>query len=93
MNAVVEINKIRKPVDFHPPDRFVVTIAFTNRLQVTGVVKKHGMAIHASLRGRNPGKSGGFHARMAIAAVNSVVSDVVFVAELHGLLASNVLPR
>ena len=91
MNAVVEIGKIRKPVDFYPLDRFVVAIAIADGLKVTGVVEKHGVTIHAGFRWRDPGKSGSFHACVAVAAVNSIVSYVMFVAELHGLFASNVL--
>lgn len=51
------------------------------------------MAVHAGFCRRNPREGGSFYARMAVAAVNSVVSHVMFVAELYGLLASNVLPR
>jgi len=92
MNAVIEVREICKTVDFHPFNRFVGAVAFPNRLEVSCVVKKHRMAIHAGFRRGNPGKGGGLHAGMAVAAIDSVVPDVVFVAELDWLLSGNVLP-
>jgi len=44
------------------------------------------MAFHAGLRRRNPGKPRKFPRGMTVAAVDAVVADVMFVAELHGLL-------
>src|SRR5215472_6375510 len=49
------------------------------------------MAIHTGFRRRNPGKGGSLHARMAVAAIDSVVAHVMFVAKLHGLFARDVL--
>src|SRR5215467_10583429 len=80
-------------MDFHPLNGFVVAVAVANRLQVTRIVEEYGMAIHAGFRRRDAGKGGRLHACMAVAAIDSVVPYVMFVAELDGLSACNVLPR
>ena len=51
------------------------------------------MAVHSGLRRRDAGNGGSFHAGMTVAAVDAVIADVMFVAELHRLLTRNVLPR
>ena len=93
MNAVIEVDEIGEPVDFHPLDGFVAAIAFADRLEVRRIIEQHRMAIHARFRLRNAGHGGSFDAGVAIAAVNAIVADVMFVAELHRLLTGDVLPR
>jgi hypothetical protein len=93
VNAVIEIDVIRQPVDANPLNRFIRSITFAYWLQISGVVEENGMAIHAGLGGRNPGGGGGFDAGMTIPAIDAVVANVVFVAELDGLLARDVLIR
>ena len=51
------------------------------------------MAIHAGLGGGYARDRGSFHGSMAVAAVDSVISDVMLVAKLHGLCTRNVLVR
>ena len=93
VNAVIEIGEIGQAMHFHPLDGFVGAVAVAHRLEVAGVVVKHGMAVHARLRWRNAGDRGGFHAGVAVAAIDAVVADVMLMAELHGLLTGNVLAR
>src|SRR6266849_4549786 len=93
MNAVIEIDEISQAVNFDPLDGFIAAIALADGLQVGCIIEKHRMAVHAGLRGRDAGNGGNFHAGMTVAAVNAVVADVMLVAELHRLLAGNVLPR
>lgn len=93
MNAVIEIGEFRKPVNFHPLNRFARAIAFPHRFQVSGVVEQNRVAIHTGLRGRDSGRGGSFNRSVTVAAINSVIAHVMFVAELHRLLAKNVLPR
>jgi hypothetical protein len=93
VDAVVEINVIGEPVHAHPLDGFVGAVTFAHWLQVTGGVEQHGMAIHAGLGGRNAGGRGGFDAGMTVAAIDAVIADMVFVAELDRLLAHHVLVR
>ena len=47
------------------------------------------MAIHTSLGRRYAREGRGLDSSMAIAAIYSVISDVVFMAELYGLFARN----
>ena len=91
MNAVIEINVVREPVNLHPMNRFVRAIAFAHRFQVADVIEQHGMAIHARLRRRNARVRGGFHAGVTVTAVNTVIAGVMLVAELNRLVASYVL--
>jgi hypothetical protein len=50
------------------------------------------VAIHAGLCRRESGNGGSFHAAVAVTAIDPVISDMMFVAKLHRLLARNVLP-
>ena len=93
VNAVIEVGEIPQPVHFYPLNGLIGTIAFAHRLQISGVIEQHGMAIHAGLGGRNSGGGGDFNRRMTIAAIDSVVADVMFVTELDRLFARDVLPR
>ncbi|HLZ93051.1 MAG TPA: hypothetical protein VKQ28_15175 [Candidatus Acidoferrum sp.] len=91
VDAVIEIDVVRQAMNTNPLDGFISTITFANWLQVTGVVEKDGMAIHAGFGGGNAGGGGSFHAGVTVTAIDSVVSHMVLVTELDGLLASYVL--
>src|SRR5258706_37281 len=93
VKAVIEIDEVGQAVNFDRLDGFVGAIALANRLEVGGIIEKHRMTVHAGFRRRNPGNRGSFHARMTVAAVDAVVADVMFVADLYWLLTRNVLPR
>ena len=49
------------------------------------------MAVHAGLGGGNAGLRRSFHAAVTIATINAIVTSVMFVAELNGLVADDVL--
>ena len=51
------------------------------------------MAIHAGLGGGYARDRGSFHGSVAVAAVDSIISDVMLVAELYRLRSRNVLVR
>ena len=93
VNAVIEINEVGKPLNLHPLDRLICPVTLADRLEVRSVRKQHGMAIHAGFCGRNACKGGSLNRGMTIAAVQSVIANVVLVAELYGLLTHNVLVR
>ena len=93
INAVIEIREISQAVYSYPLDGLARAIAFANRLEVIRVVEEHGVAIHTGFRGRNAGYSGGLHAGVTVAAIDAVVSHVMFVAELHRLFTRDVLTR
>jgi len=80
-------------VDLYPHNRFIAAIAFTDRLKVSSVFEQHRVAVHAGLGGGNTSLRRDFHAAVTITAVDTVVTGMMFVAELDGLLASDVLAR
>ena len=51
------------------------------------------MAVHAGFRRRDTSNGGSLDGGMTVAAVEPVIADVVFVAELHRLRAHNILVR
>jgi hypothetical protein len=51
------------------------------------------MAAHASFGGGNTGGSRGFDRSVAVATINSIIADVMLVAELHRLRTRNILAR
>src|SRR5260370_11799569 len=93
MNAVIEIYEIGQAMNFNPLNRFIAAIALANGLKVCRSVEENRMAIHAGLCRRNAGDGGSFHSGMTVTAVDAVIADEMFVAELHGLLTRNILPR
>ena len=78
-------------MDLYPHNRFIGAIAFTDRLKVSSVFKQHRVAIHAGLGGGNTSLRRSFHAAVTIPTINPIVTGMVFVAELDGLIADNVL--
>jgi hypothetical protein len=93
MNAVIEIDEVRQAVDFHPLDRLVCTITFTDGLEVRSVGVQYGMAVHAGFRRWDARNGRSLYGGVTVAAIESVIAYVVLVAELHRLRARNVLIR
>ena len=78
-------------MDLYPHNRFIGAIAFAHRLEVSSVFKQHRVAIHAGLGGGNTSLRRNFHAAVTIAAVDAIVTRMMFVAELDGLVTDDVL--
>ena len=93
VNAVIEIRKIAEAMDLHPLDRFAGSITLAHRLQITDVIEQNRVAVHTGFRGRDACGSGTLNRSMTVAAINAIVTHVMFMAKLHGLLAENILPR
>src|SRR6266536_431654 len=87
MNAVIEIDEARQVVHPRPLQRLPGAKTFTHRLQNRALSPDLRVAVHADLGGRNAGERGLFHRGVAISAINAVVTDVMFVAELDRLAA------
>ena len=87
MNAVIEIDVIGKIVDAPPLDRFARAKAGADGLKVRAVGPDLFVTVHADGRRRNAGRRRRFDRRVAIAAIDAVVADVVFVTELNWLVA------
>jgi hypothetical protein len=87
VNRVIEIGKVRQVVDADPFQRFTRLETRAHRFQVGTVRPNLLMTVHADGRGRNTGRGGSLNRRVAIAAINAVVADVVLMTELDWLLA------
>ena len=89
VNAVIEIDKAGKIMDSGPLDRFVFAKTFPDRRQHWSVGPNLAVAGHTGFRRRNTCKGAGFHRVMAIAAIDTIIPDMVFMAERDRLAASN----
>ena len=87
MNAVIEIDEARQIVHPRPLQRLPGAETFAHRLQNRTLGPDLRVAIHADLGGRNAGERGLFHRGVAVTAIDAVITDVVFMAELHRLAA------
>lgn len=93
VNAVIEINIISQAVYANPVNRLVRAITFADRLQIACAVKQHGMTVHARLSRWNACRRRELDTRVAVPAIDAIVADVVFVAELNGLITRYILIR
>lgn len=93
VNTVIKINKIGQPVHANPLNRVVGAITFADWLQIARGVKQHRMAVHAGFCGGNASGRGTLDAGMTVPAVDTVVPDVMLVAELNRLITGYVLVR
>lgn len=86
VDAVIEIDEVGQVMHARPLNRFSGSPAFKDRLKVRAVCEQNRVAIHAGRSRRNACEGGSLDRRVAIAAINAVVADVMLMAELHGLL-------
>jgi len=91
MNRVIEIRKVRQIMDPHPLERFPGLKAGPHRFKIRTVSPYLFMTAHTDLSRRHARRCRSLHRCMAIAAINAVVADVVFMTELNGLLTLYVL--
>jgi hypothetical protein len=87
MDAVIEIDKIRKIVNSCPRDRPVFPIAAPDRFQRWTIRPDLRVTIHAGLGGRDSGEGRVFDRRMTVSTIDSQSGDVVLVAEWNRLVA------
>src|SRR5579883_586301 len=85
MNAVVEIDEIGEFVHPNPGDGLIRQIAFTHRLEHGAVHPDLGMATHAGVRGRNACERRSLNRCVAVAAIDSVIRNVMLVTERNRL--------
>ena len=93
MNAVIEVSVVWQVVHPDPLNRFAGAEAGTNRLEIRAIRPNLLMAVHAGLCGWKAGRRSGFNRGVTIAAIQSIVSDVVLMTKLDWLLALDPLPR
>jgi hypothetical protein len=87
VNAVIEIDKIGKVVNSRPLDRLARAPALSDRFQIRAVCPDLRMAIHAGPGRRNPGEGEPLNSSVTIAAIYSVVANVMLMTELNRLFA------
>ena len=89
VNAVIEIGVIRQVVNSDPLNRFTAAKTDTNRFEIRALGPNLFVAIHAGVGRGHSGGSGGFDRRMTVAAIQTVVANMVLVTKLDRLLAFN----
>lgn len=92
VNAVVEIDVLRKVVNAVPFDRLVVTEARSNRLKIWSIGPKLAVTVHTRLGRGHAGRCRRLDRLVTITAIDAVIAHVVLVRELHWLLDLEILP-
>src|SRR5580704_8392475 len=85
MNAVIEINEVRKLVYPRPLQRLASLVAGADGLEQLGIRPDLRVAVHASLGARNAGETRSLNGSVAVAAVDAESGDVMLMTEGHGL--------
>jgi len=87
VDAVVEIGEVRKIVHASPSNRFARAPALADRFQIRTVSPDLCVTTHTGPSRGDSRKSALLNRSVAIAAIDAVVADMMFVAELNRLLA------
>ena len=85
MDRMVEVNVIRRLMDFHPRNRIAGFIAVAHRSQQRAVHLDLVVAIHARLRSRHVGVAGLFDVRVALPTIETELARVKRMTERHRL--------
>lgn len=93
VNTMVEIGVLGQVVHPLPLDRLIIAEARPNRFQIRAVCPDLRVTIHTRLGRRHTCRGRRFDRRVAIAAIDAVVTDMVFVAELDRLLLFEITAR
>jgi len=93
VNAVIEVCVFRQIVYPLPLDWFVVAKAGPHRFEIGTVSPDLAVAVHACLGGGHACGSRCLNGLMAVTAVDAVIADVVFMAELNRLLPLEIAAR
>ena len=91
VDRMIEISKIREVMNANPLQGLSVFETVAHRFEIRTVRPNLLVAIHANRGRRYSCRSRGLHGRVTIAAINAVIADVMFVAELDWLLALDIL--
>lgn len=89
VNAVVEVNVIRKVVHFDPFHGLAGLHAFADGREHRRVGKNLRMTLHACRGRRDAGESTFFDAGVTETAVDTDAADVMFMTKRHALFAGN----
>ena len=86
VDAVVEVDEACHIVHAVPLQRLANQKTLAHGLEGGTLSPDLGMAIHARLGRRDPREAAGLYRRVTVATVDTVVGNVVLVAERHGLI-------
>ena len=87
VNAVIEISVIGQIVNANPLDRLAGAKTRAHGLEIWTFGPNLLVTAHARVCRRQARGRGSFNRRVAVAAIDTVVADVVFVTELDRLLS------
>lgn len=87
VDAVIEINEVGQIVNAGPPDRLARPPALAYRLQIRAVRPNLRVAVHAGFGGWDPGIRELFNGCVAVATIDRLIADVMFMAELYRLFS------
>ena len=93
VNAVVEIDVVGKIVNPSPFERLAGAEAGAHRLEIGAIRPDLFVTVHADRSRGNTRRRGCLNRCVAITAINAIIADVVFMAELNRLLNFNRLTR
>ena len=93
MNRVIEISEVRKVVDANPFQRLARLKTCTYGFQVWAVGPDLFMTVHTYRRRRHAGRCRCLDGRVAIAAIDTIITNVMLMTELDWLLALDPLAR
>jgi hypothetical protein len=86
VNAVIEINKVRQNVHTIPSDRLMVVVSIPNWRKHWTRRENLAVTIHTDFDRGHSGEGRVLYRRVTIAAIDSIVADVMLVAERHWLI-------
>lgn len=86
VNAVIEICVLRQVVNAFPLDGLILAKTLANDLEVRAVRPDLAMAVHTGLGRRHPRRRRRLDRLVAIAAIDAIVTNVMFMAKLDRLL-------
>src|SRR5438309_10022308 len=87
MNAVIEISEVRQIVHAYPLQRLAAAKTRAHRLEIRTISPDLLVTVHACAGRRHAGGSRCLNRGVTVAAIDAVIADVMFVAELNWLLA------
>ena len=89
VNAMIKVNEAGKIMDPSPLDGLPGAKTFSHRFQHRAVCPDLSVTVHARLGRRNAGERTFLDRGMAIAAIDAVIADMVFMAKRHRLTAGD----
>ena len=87
MNRVIEVSEVGQVVNADPFQRLAALETCAHRFEIRTICPDLFVAVHADGGRRHSGRRCCLNRRVAITAINAVITDVMLVAELYELLS------